>query len=70
MMLRESIPRQVDKKSRVSQQKKGGWGSQGGDMDLVSSRRRNGQNDFFFLKPRTDDYTTKQLSLNSVLRII
>ena len=48
-MLRESIPRQVDKKSRVSQQKKGGWGSQGGDMGLESSRRRNGQNDFFFL---------------------
>jgi len=25
---------------------------------------------FFFFKPGTDDYTRKQLSLNSVLRII
>ena len=26
--------------------------------------------DFFFFKPRVDDYTIKQLSLNSILRIV
>ena len=30
-LLRESIPRQVDKKSRVPKEEKGVWGSQGGD---------------------------------------
>ena len=68
MMLRESIPSQVDKKSRVSQEKKGFgalkvkirvWSPQGGGTDKMISF-------FFFLKPSTDDYTLKQLSLNSV----
>ena len=44
--VRDSIPRQVDKKSGVPQEKKGVWGSQGGDRGLEFSRRRKGQ--FFF----------------------
>ena len=32
--MRESIPRQVDKKSRVPEEEKGAWGSQGGDRGL------------------------------------
>ena len=47
-LLRESIPRQVDKKSEVSKEEKGVWGSQGGDRGLEFSRRRKGQN--FFLQ--------------------
>ena len=32
--MRESIPRQVDKKSRVPEEEKGIWGSQGGKDKL------------------------------------
>jgi len=72
--MRESIPRQVDKKSRVPKEEKGVWGSQSGDRGLEFSRRRKGQTsfffflstflslsyikNFFFFKHRTDDYTT------------
>ena len=80
--MRKSIPRQVNKKSRVFEEEKGVWGSEGGDRHLEFSRRKT--NFFptflslshikvfflFFFKPRADDYATKQLSLNSVLRII
>ena len=45
--MRESIPRQIEKKSRVLEEEKGVWGSQGGDRDLEFSRRRKGQT--FFL---------------------
>ena len=38
--MRESIPRQVDKKSRVPKEEKGVWGSQGRDRGLEFSRRR------------------------------
>ena len=49
------------------------WSSQGGEKDKLffpyilslSHIKR-----FFSFKPRADDYTTKQLSLNSVVRII
>jgi len=41
--MRESIPRQVEKKSRVPEEEKGVWGSQGGDRGLEFSRRRRGQ---------------------------
>ena len=41
--MRESIPRQVKKKSRVPEEEKGVWGSQGGDRCLEFSRRRRGQ---------------------------
>ena len=47
-MLRESIPRQVDKKSRVPEEERGVWGSQRGDRGLEFSRRRKGQMSFFF----------------------
>ena len=46
--VRESIPRQVDKKSGVPKEKKGVWGSWSGDRGLEFSRRRKGQISFFF----------------------
>ena len=49
LLVRELIPRQVDKKSRVPKEEKGIWGSQGGDRDLEFSRKRTGQKDIFFL---------------------
>ena len=55
--MRESIPRQVEKKSRVPEEEKGVWGSQGGDRGLEFSRRRKGQI-FFFPAFRSKDYTT------------
>jgi len=45
--MRESIPRQVDKKSGAPEEEKGVWGSQGGDKGLEFSRRRKGQTFFF-----------------------
>ena len=44
--MRESITRQVDKKSRVSEEEKRVWGSQGGDRGVEFSRRRKGQTSF------------------------
>ena len=41
--MRESFPKQVDKKSRVPEEEKGVWGSQGGDRGLEFSRRRKEQ---------------------------
>ena len=38
--LRESIPRQVDKKSGVPKEEKGVWGCQGGGRGLEFSRRK------------------------------
>ena len=46
---RESIPRQVDKKSGVLEKEKEVWGSRRGDMGLEFSRRRKGQTFFFSL---------------------
>ena len=43
IILRESLPRQLEKKSRVTEEEKGVWGSQGGDRGLEFSRRRRGQ---------------------------
>ena len=40
--MRESVLRQVDKKSRVPEEDRGVWGSPGGDRDLEFSRRRKG----------------------------
>ena len=50
--MRESIPRQVDKKSGVPEEEKGVWGFQGRDRGLEFSRRRKGQMFFptFFSK--------------------
>ena len=67
-VVRESIPRQVDKKSGVPEEEKRVWGSPSGDRGLEFSRRR-GQiflfstfislsHIVFFFKPGTDDYTT------------
>ena len=56
MVLRESIPRQVDKKSGVSEKEKGVWGSQGEDRGLKFSRRRKGQT--FFSTFLNKDYIT------------
>ena len=67
-MVRKSSPRQVDKKSGVPEEERGVWGSRRGDKGLEFSSGRKGQT--FFFKPKADDYTKEQLSLNSVLRII
>ena len=71
--MRESIPRQVDKKSQVPEEERGLWGSGGGNKGLKFSRRKGQTSFFFFLstflslsyiknffffKHRTDDYTT------------
>ena len=50
LKMRESIPRQVDKKSGVPEEEGGVWGSQGGDRGLEFSRRRKRQR-FFSLSP-------------------
>ena len=56
--MRESIPRQVDKKSLVPKEEKGVWGS---GWDGVWSSQ-GGENDkCFFFKPEADDCMTKQL---------
>ena len=49
--MKESIPRQVDKKSGVPEEEKGVWGSQGGDRGLEFSRRRKGQTFFSLYIP-------------------
>ena len=49
--MKESIPRQVDKKSGVPEEAKGVWGSQGGDRGLEFSRRRKGQTFFSLYIP-------------------
>ena len=45
--LRVSLPRQVDKKSRIPEEKKGVWVSRSGDRGLEFSRRRKRQTSFF-----------------------
>ena len=45
--MRESMPRQVDKKSGVPEDEKGIWGSGSQDRGLELSRRRKGQTPFF-----------------------
>ena len=42
LYMRESIPRQVNKKSGVPKEEKGVWGSQSRDRGLAFSRRRKG----------------------------
>jgi len=41
--VRESIPRQVDKKSGVPEEERGVWGFRRRDRGLEFSRRRKGQ---------------------------
>ena len=40
ILLKESVPRQVDKKSRVPEEERGVWGPRRGDRGLEFSRRR------------------------------
>ena len=47
-IMRESIPRQVDKKFGVPKKETVVWGSQGGDRGLEFSMRKKGQTSFFF----------------------
>ena len=58
--MRESVPRQVDKKSGFhTEEEKGVWGSQGGDKGLEFSRRRKGQTFFStFFSLSKDNITT------------
>ena len=56
IILRESLPRQLEKKSRVTEEEKGVWGSQGGDKGQEFSRRRKGQ--MFFPTWLSKDYIT------------
>ena len=51
MVLRESIPRQVDKKSGVPREEKGVWGSQNGDSGLEFSRKKKEQTSVFLHIP-------------------
>jgi len=46
MEMRELIPRQVGKKSRVPEEERQVWGSQGRERVLDFSRRRKGQTSF------------------------
>ena len=48
MVLRESIPRQVGKKSGVPKEEKGVWGSRSRDRGLEFSRSKKGQTSFLF----------------------
>ena len=82
--MKESIPRQVDKKSGVPEEVKGVWDSQGGDRGLEFSRRRKGQTFFplstflslshikwlFFFKPGTEDYTTHESEVAQLCLIL
>ena len=47
MYLRESIPRQIDKKSRVPKEEKGVWGSQSGDWGSGILKEEKRTNVFF-----------------------
>ena len=44
--IRESIPRQIDNKSRDPKEEKGVWGSRSGDRGLEFLRKRKGQTFF------------------------
>ena len=70
--MRESIPRQVDKKSGIPKEEKGVWSPQGGERGLGFSRRRKGQT-FFSLSPElmiaqqnNSSYSRIYFPLNSV----
>ena len=56
LQMRESVPRQVDKKSGVPKEEKGVWGSERGDRGLEFSKRRKGQT--FFPVFLSKDYVT------------
>ena len=73
MLVRESIPRQIDKKFRVPKEEKGVWGSRSGDWEseILEEKRTKDCTCFFFplhslvlvnsttqFKLYTGDYTT------------
>ena len=82
MELRQSITSQVNKKSRVPEEEKGSGALK--EEIRVSILKEGKRTNIFpiflnlshiklffsFFKPKADDYTTKQLSLNSVPMII
>ena len=49
--MRESIPRQVDRKPGVPEEERGVWGSLRGDRGLEFSRRKKGQTPFLLYIP-------------------
>ena len=56
--MRESVLRQVDKKSRVPEEERRVWGSQRGDRGLEFSKRTEGQTYFFSSIVLSKDYIT------------
>ena len=50
MLVRESIPRQIDKKFRVPKEEKGVWGSQSGDWESGIFKEEKRTNVFFPLR--------------------
>ena len=58
MIVSESIPRQVDKKSSFPEEEKRIRGSQGGDRGLEFSRRRKRTNFFSTFLSLSKDYVT------------
>ena len=65
-ILRESVPRQIEKKSRVPKEEKGVWGSRSGDQGSGILKEEKRTNSFSLYIPQS----ITQLSLNSVLGII
>ena len=63
VLVRESTPRQVDEKSRVPEEERGVWGSQGGGKDKLffsyTFLSLSHIKQFLLFKPGTDDYTTQ-----------
>ena len=47
--MKESVPRQLDKKSGAPEEEKRVWGSQGGDRGQEFPRRSKGQTFFFYI---------------------
>ena len=69
VLVRELILRQVNKESGTFEEK-GVQGPQEGEKDKLFFFLHSLVLVSIFFKPRANDYTTKQLMLNSVLRII
>ena len=66
--MRESVPRQVDEKSRAPKEEKGVWGPQSRDKGLEFSRRRKGQASFFFLYIPQSSSHKRFFSLHGILQ--
>ena len=55
MLLRESIPRQIDKKFRVPEEEKWAWGSQRGDWGSEILKEEKRTNVFFLCIPKESE---------------